>query len=125
MGGSRKLGRVRRLVVKVGSGLVTTAGGGIAPDRIDALAAEIAAVREGRRVVLVTSGAIATGVARLGLAARPRSIPAKPAPAAVRQSALMWQYEPAFSPHGIPVAQGRLPAQDVSDRARYLNARNT
>jgi len=57
MGGSRKLGRVRRLVVKVGSGLVTKAGAGIAPDRIDALAAEIAAVREGRRVVLVTSGA--------------------------------------------------------------------
>src|SRR2546428_239031 len=125
MGGSRKLGRVRRLVVKVGSGLVTTAGAGIAPDRIDALAAEIAAVREGRRVVLVTSGAIATGVARLGLAARPRSIPEKQAAAAVGQSALMWQYEAAFSRHGIPVGQVLLTAQDVSDRARYLNARNT
>ena len=69
MGAGRKLGRVRRLVVKVGSGLVTKAGAGVAPERIEALAAEIAAVREGRRVVLVTSGAIATGVARLGLAA--------------------------------------------------------
>src|SRR2546429_8767244 len=125
MGGSRKLGRVRRRVVKVGSGLVTRAGPGIAPDRIDALAAEIAAVREGRRVVLVTSGAIATGVARLGLAARPRSIPEKQAAAAVGQSALMWQYEAAFSRHGIPVGQVLLTAQDVSDRARYLNARNT
>src|SRR2546429_1270345 len=125
MGGSRKLGRVRRRVVKVGSGLLTKAGAGIAPDRIEALAAEIAAVREGRRVVLVTSGAIATGVARLGLAARPRSIPEKQAAAAVGQSALMWQYEAAFSRHGIPVGQVLLTAQDVSDRARYLNARNT
>src|SRR2546429_525661 len=125
MGGSRKLGRVRRLVVKVGSGLLTKAGAGIAPDRIEALAAEIAAVREGRRVVLVTSGAIATGVARLGLAARPRSIPEKQAAAAVGQSALMWQYEAAFSRHGIPVGQVLLTAQDVSDRARYLNAHDT
>src|SRR2546430_16505726 len=97
MGGSRKLGRVRRLVVKVGSGLVTTAGAGIAPDRIDALAAEIAAVREGRRVVLVTSGAIATGVARLGLPARPRPIPEKQAAAAVGQSGALGAYGAAFS----------------------------
>src|SRR5206468_9216079 len=61
MGAGRKLGRVRRLVVKVGSGLVTEAGAGVAPDRVAALSAEIAGVREGRRVVLVTSGAIATG----------------------------------------------------------------
>src|SRR5947207_2726075 len=89
------------------------------------LAAEIAAVREGRRVVLVTSGAIATGVARLGLAERPRAIPEKQAAAAVGQSALMWQYEAAFSRHGIPVGQVLLTAEDVSVRARYLNARNT
>ena len=125
MGAGRKLGRVRRLVVKVGSGLVTKAGAGVAPERIEALAAEIAAVREGRHVVLVTSGAIATGVARLGLAERPRAIPEKQAAAAVGQSALMWQYEAAFSRHGIPVGQVLLTAEDVSDRARYLNARNT
>src|SRR2546428_3775204 len=122
MGGSRKLGRVRRLVVKVGSGLVTTAGAGIAPDRIDALAAEIAAVREGRRVVLVTSGAIATGVARLGLAARPRSIPEKQAAAAAGQSAPMWQYQAAFSPHGTPVGQAALAAQGVTERPGYPHA---
>jgi len=125
MGAGRKLGRVRRLVVKVGSGLVTEAGAGVAPDRVAALSAEIAGVREGRRVVLVTSGAIATGVARLGLAERPRSIPEKQAAAAVGQSALMWQYEAAFSRHRIPVGQVLLTAEDVKDRARYLNARNT
>src|SRR5207249_1861631 len=80
---------------------------------------------ERHRVVLVTSGAIATGVARLGLAERPRAIPEKQAAAAVGQSALMWQYEAAFSRHGIPVGQVLLTAEDVSVRARYLNARNT
>ena len=125
MGGSRKLGRVRRLVVKVGSGLVTAPGAGAVPERIGALAGEIASVREGRHVVLVTSGAIATGMARLGLGERPRSIPDKQAAAAVGQSALMWQYEAAFGRHGIPVGQVLLTAQDIGDRARYLNAKNT
>ena len=121
----RRLGRVRRLVVKVGSGLVTTPGVGISPERIDALAADIASVSEGRRIVLVSSGAIATGMARLGLVERPRSIPEKQAAAAVGQSALMWQYEAAFGRHRIPVGQVLLTAQDISDRARYLNAKNT
>jgi glutamate 5-kinase len=116
---------VRRLVVKVGSGLVTASAGGASPERIGALAAEIASVRDGRHVVLVTSGAIATGMARLKLPERPRSIPDKQAAAAVGQSALMWQYEAAFSRHGIPVGQVLLTAQDIGDRARYLNAKNT
>jgi glutamate 5-kinase len=119
------LDTARRLVVKVGSGLVTAAGTGADSARIAALAAEIAAVRQGREVVLVTSGAIVTGTARLRLAERPRSIPEKQAAAAVGQAALMWQYEAAFTPHGIPVGQVLLTAQDISDRARYLNARNT
>ena len=122
---ARELGRIRRLVVKVGSGLVTTVGAGVDADRIEAVAAEVAAVRDGREVVLVTSGAIATGLARLGLGARPRSMPEKQAAAAVGQSALMWHYEMAFKRHGIPVGQVLLTAQDISDRTRYLNARNT
>jgi len=122
---ARKLGRVRTLVVKVGTGLVTDPGLGAAPARIEALAAGIAAVREGRRVVLVTSGAIATGMARLGLAERPRGIPDKQAAAAVGQSVLMWHYEAAFRRHGIAVGQVLLTAQDIGDRARYLNAKNT
>lgn len=115
--GARRLGRVRRLVVKVGSGLVTAPGTGVVPERIGALAGEIASVREGRQVVLVTSGAIATGMARLGLGERPRSIPDKQAAAAVGQSALMWQYEAAFGRHGIPVGQVLLTAQDKIGRA--------
>jgi glutamate 5-kinase len=125
MAARRQLGRVRRLVVKVGTGLITQPGVGPDPDRIALLAAEIASVREGREVVLVTSGAIATGMARLTLAARPRSIPEKQAAAAVGQSALMWHYEQAFKRHGVPVGQVLLTAHDISDRARYLNARNT
>ena len=73
----------------------------------------------------MTSGAIATGMARLGLKARPRSIPEKQAAAAVGQSALMWEYEQAFKKHGIAVGQVLLTGQDISDRSRYLNARNT
>jgi glutamate 5-kinase len=73
----------------------------------------------------VSSGAIATGTARLGLRERPRSIPEKQAAAAVGQSALMWQYEAAFGRHRMRVGQVLLTAQDISDRARYLNARNT
>jgi glutamate 5-kinase len=125
MAARRQLGRVRRLVVKVGTGLITQPKLGPDPDRIAALAGEIAAVREGREVVLVTSGAIATGMARLTLAERPRSIPEKQAAAAVGQSALMWHYEHAFKRHGLPVGQVLLSAHDISDRARYLNARNT
>ena len=126
MGSRRQLGRVRRLVVKVGSGLVTTPGAGPDRRRITALADELAAARaDTRDVVLVTSGAIATGMARLALPQRPRSIPEKQAAAAVGQSALMRYYEAAFKRHGLAVGQVLLTAQDIGDRARYLNARNT
>jgi glutamate 5-kinase len=125
MAARRQLGRVRRLVVKVGTGLITQPKVGPDPDRIAALAGDIAAVREGREIVLVSSGAIATGMARLALAERPRTIPEKQAAAAVGQSALMWHYEHAFKRHGLPVGQVLLTAHDISDRARYLNARNT
>src|SRR5467141_1636025 len=125
MAARRQLGRVRRLVVKVGTSLIAEPGTGPDPDRIAALAAEIAGARDGREPVLVSSGAIATGMARLALPARPRSIPEKQAAAAVGQSALMWHYEAAFKRHGIPVGQVLLTAQDISDRARYLNAKNT
>jgi len=126
MGGRRALSRVRRLVVKVGSGLITAPGQGPDAKRIAALAADISiAVGERREVALVSSGAIVTGMARLGLPARPRSIPEKQAAAAVGQSALMWHYEQAFKKHGLQVGQVLLTGQDVADRGRYLNARNT
>jgi glutamate 5-kinase len=115
----------RRVVVKVGSGLVTAAGRGADPARIAALADDIAAVRRDREVVLVSSGAIATGMARLGFGERPRSIPDRQAAAAVGQSALMGHYEAAFGRHQIRVGQVLLTAEDIGRRSRYLNARNT
>jgi len=126
MGMRRALSRVRRVVVKVGSALITVPGHGPSAPVIARLAADMAALVKGRReVALVSSGAITTGMARLGLSARPRSIPDKQAAAAVGQSALMWQYEQAFGQHGIRVGQVLLTGQDISDRGRYLNARNT
>ncbi|HEV8437353.1 MAG TPA: glutamate 5-kinase [Methylomirabilota bacterium] len=122
----RALSRVRRVVVKVGSGLITVTGQGPSAALIGRLAADLAAlVKDRREVALVSSGAIATGMARLQLPARPRSIPEKQAAAAVGQSALMWHYEQAFNKHGIQVGQVLLTGQDISDRERYLNARNT
>jgi len=125
MAARRELTQAKRIVVKVGSNLVTAPGLGADPDRIERLAADIAAVRQNRELALVSSGAIATGMARLALLERPRSIPEKQAAAAVGQSALMWQYEIAFKRHGIAVGQVLLTAQDIGDRTRYLNARNT
>jgi glutamate 5-kinase len=127
MGARRQLGRIRRLVVKVGSGLITTPAAGPDRRRIAALAADLAAARgePPREIVLVTSGAIATGMARLALSRRPRSMPETQAAAAVGQSALMRHYESAFKRHRLSVGQILLTAQDIGDRARYLNARNT
>ena len=126
MDARRALSQARRVVVKVGSGLVTTPGEGPSSETIARLAGDLAAlVQDRREVALVSSGAIATGVARLGLKGRPQSIPEKQAAAAVGQSALMWEYEQAFKKHGIPVGQVLLTGQDISDRSRYLNARNT
>jgi glutamate 5-kinase len=104
---------------------VTAPETGPDPVRIEALAADVAASARDREVVLVSSGAIVTGMARLGLGVRPRSIPEKQAAAAVGQTALMWHYEAAFKRHGLTVGQVLLSAHDISDRARYLNARNT
>ena len=123
---SRQLPPIRRVVVKVGSGLVADAGTGPDPARIGRLAADLAAIAaRPLEVALVSSGAIASGTARLGLKERPRSIPEKQAAAAAGQVALMWHYEQAFAAHGRRVAQILLTQEDISHRARYLNARNT
>jgi glutamate 5-kinase len=120
------LPKARRVVVKVGSGLITSPRAGLDAEGIRRLADDLAhAVGGGKEVVLVSSGAIASGMARLGLTDRPRSIPEKQAAAAVGQSALMWHYEQAFARHGLKVAQVLLTQEDISHRSRYLNARNT
>jgi len=117
----------RRIVVKVGSAVLA----GRHEDELDEgvfslLATEIANLKKsGREVVLVTSGAIAVGMKKLAIKKRPVSIPEKQAIAAVGQSSLMSIYEGAFSPLGAKVAQVLLSHDDLADRKRFLNARNT
>jgi len=116
----------RRLVVKVGSSLVTDDGRGIDHAAVARWADEIAALkRDGREVVLVSSGAIAEGMKRLGWATRPKAIHDLQAAAAVGQMGLVQAYEAAFSAFGLHTAQILLTHDDLSDRRRYLNARST
>jgi glutamate 5-kinase len=120
------LKRAKRIVVKIGSSLVASQGIGLRPERIERLAGEIAAIKaDGREVLLVSSGAIVSGLQKLGLTARPKSLPVKQAAAAVGQSRLMWAYEKAFEPLQQRVAQVLLTHQDLADRRRFLNARHT
>jgi len=121
---SALLARTRRIVVKIGSG-VLAGGGGLKRDRIDGLAHEIGTVvRAGREVVVVTSGAVAAGVARLELPQRPRDIPHKQAAAAVGQIGLMAAYDSAFRGLDLHVAQVLLTRDDFTNRHRYLNAKH-
>lgn len=115
-----------RLVVKVGSALVTNEGRGLDPQAIGRWAAQIAELRaRGRQVVLVSSGAIAEGVKRLGWPSRPHEIHALQAAAAVGQMGLAQVYETCFRAHGLQTAQILLTHEDLADRRRYLNARST
>ena len=113
----------RRVVVKVGSSSLTTAAGGLDPDRLLALVDALAA-RDGE-VVLVSSGAIAAGLAPLGLARRPRDLATQQAAASVGQSLLVQAYATAFARHGRTVGQVLLTADDVVRRAHYRNAQTT
>lgn len=116
----------KRLVVKVGSSLVTNDGRGLDHDAIGRWAAQIAALRgAGKEVVLVSSGAIAEGMQRLGWSKRPREIDELQAAAAVGQMGLAQVYESRFAEHGIRTAQILLTHADLADRERYLNARST
>src|SRR2546430_1261686 len=116
----------KTLVVKVGTSTLTGPDGGIDTDYVGDLASELAALVNGRqRVVLVTSGAIRAGCERLGWGNRPRTVPMKQAAAAVGQGRLMEMYAAAFGRQGLAVGQLLLPRHDASDRARYVNARNT
>src|SRR5436853_4179822 len=120
------LAQARTLVVKVGSSLVTAAGRGLDSTAIARWADEIARlVRERRRVVLVSSGAIAEGVLRLGWSRRPHTMHELQAAAAVGQMGLVQCYESCFREHGLHTAQVLLTHADMADRQRYLNARTT
>src|SRR5438552_15261030 len=116
----------RRLVVKVGSSLVTNDGRGIDHSAGARWAEQIAALRRAaKEIVLVSSGAIAEGMQRLGWKERPAAIHELQAAAAVGQMGLVQAYETAFSRFGLHTAQVLLTHEDLADRRRYLNARST
>jgi glutamate 5-kinase len=116
---------VKRVVVKVGSGVLTT-NDGLNRRVINALSSDICGLRKrGIEVIVVSSGAIASGLKKIGLAERPASISHQQAIAAVGQSTLMMVYEKAFARHGQRVAQILITRDDLNHRGRYLNARNT
>src|SRR5574341_1064779 len=119
--------RIRRIVVKLGSGTLTDETRGLRETTIRALAAQVSAIREERGIdiVVVTSGAIAAGRRKLGMAGRPRTVALKQAAAAVGQTTLMRAYERAFEARGGMVGQLLLTHDDFQDRTGYLNARNT
>jgi len=119
--------RVRRVVVKLGSGTVTNPGAGLRLPTIRALAAQLsnALAADSVSFVVVTSGAIAAGREKLGMAERPRTVSLKQAAAAVGQTSLMRAYERAFEKRGRHVAQLLLTHDDFESRERYVNARNT
>jgi glutamate 5-kinase len=116
----------RRIVVKVGSSLVTNEGRGLDAAAIGDWCRQLATLaREGRELVMVSSGAIAEGMKRLGWTTRPRELPELQAAAAVGQMGLVQMYESQLSQHGITSAQVLLTHADLADRERYLNARST
>lgn len=116
----------RRVVVKVGSSTITYPNGKRNFSRIDRLARELADLQnQGKEMILVTSGAVAVGVDRLGLPCKPATIPGKQAAAAVGQGVLMHTYEKFFADYGQTVAQVLLTKTESVDRHRYANSRNT
>jgi glutamate 5-kinase len=119
--------RARRLVVKIGSSSLTDVGGGALDEaRLVALVDVLAARRNaGQQVVLVSSGAIAAGIAPLGLTRRPWDLATQQAAASVGQGALVAAYQRAFGAHGLTVGQVLLTAEDVTRRSHYTNARRT
>jgi glutamate 5-kinase len=119
------LSGARRVVLKLGSAVLTAAYG-LNQLLIQRLVAEIAALRQNdRQFVLVSSGAVAAGVHKLRLSEKPQGIPQQQAVAAAGQSTLMYTYEEAFAAHGVKVAQVLLTHDDLAARSRFLNARNT
>ena len=117
--------RAHRVVIKVGSG-VLTGSQGLNLGVLNRLCDEISLLREqGRQVLIVSSGAIASGMHKVGLSEWPKTIPQKQAAAAVGQSTLIQAYEEAFHHYGLRVAQILLTSDDLTHRRRYLNARHT
>ncbi|MGV8803948.1 MAG: glutamate 5-kinase [Polaromonas sp.] len=124
--GSPVLRNAKRIVVKVGSSLVTNEGRGLDAAAIGQWCQQLAAlVKDGREVIMVSSGAIAEGMKRLGWASRPKAVHELQAAAAVGQMGLAQVYETQLRENGIGSAQVLLTHADLADRERYLNARST
>jgi glutamate 5-kinase len=123
---SSLLGGARRIVVKVGSSLVTNEGRGVDAEAIGNWSRQLAALaKDGREVVMVSSGAIVEGMKRLGWKTRPKEVHELQAAAAVGQMGLAQMYETRLSEQGLHSAQVLLTHADLADRERYLNARST
>ena len=119
------LGRVKKVLIKIGSAVLTGADG-LDLAIIEQLVAEMAGLKnKGYQIIIVTSGAIASGKHRMGITGPLKSIPQKQAAAAIGQGRLMRVYANAFGAHGIYVAQTLLTMSDLTDRKRFLNIRNT
>src|SRR6266550_1994 len=123
----RRLRTTQRVVIKLGTSVVTGAGGEICADRIEPLVSSIAALkRAGRQVVLVSSGAVGLGAGRMGLhQSRLKDVVVRQACAAVGQSLLMHAYEQLFREHDVKIAQVLLTEDDFTDFRRYTNLRRT
>jgi glutamate 5-kinase len=125
-GHAHALKNARRIVVKVGSSLVTNEGRGLDEQAIGQWSEELAAlVKQGRELIMVSSGAIAEGMKRLGWRVRPKAVNELQAAAAVGQMGLVQMYESKLREHGVGSAQVLLTHADLADRERYLNARST
>ena len=119
------LAHVKRVVIKIGSGVITNSAG-LDLDRIATFCEDVQQLRQrGYEVILVSSGAVAAGKADLGIVGRPKTIPLKQAAAAIGQSRLMRAYKDALGHHGLKAGQVLLTRDDLANRRRYLNARNT
>ena len=117
---------VKRVIIKIGSSVLTDKKGSLSESVFDLLAGEISGIKSrGIEVVIVSSGAIASGMKKLGISSKPNEISMKQAIAACGQSALIWNYERAFSSFGLVVAQILLTHDGLADRKRFLNARKT
>lgn len=120
------LRHARRLVVKIGSSSLTTIDGGISVDALNRLVADLQVLRErGTEVVLVSSGAIAAGLAPLGLGSRPQDLATQQAAAAVGQGLLLAHYTRAFTQYQTTVSQVLLTVEDLMRRTQYTNALRT
>jgi glutamate 5-kinase len=120
------IAKVRRIVIKIGSRVLTGDDGGLDGAFLESLARDVARLTDaGRQGIIVSSGAVAAGIKEMGFTERPRTIPQKQATAAVGQPKLMQAYEKAFARCNIKVAQVLLTGDDLADRLRFLNARAT